>query len=155
MKEFYTRLLVRGYQSDLLIPAFTKGITGARAFIKRGSMQRCNSDQDKDTRGRVFFHLTYHPRDPTSKDLQRQFCQHLIHLPWEPPLWRLKNKPKFPLVSTRCVWLIAAQKYRKRIHVPQGRLSRRAPSFLIYGVEIGGPLFFIINYRERGGERYR
>ena len=34
-KEFYARLLVRGYQLDLLIPAFTKGITGARAFIKR------------------------------------------------------------------------------------------------------------------------
>ena len=33
MKQFYERLLVRGYQVDLLIPAFTKGITGARAFI--------------------------------------------------------------------------------------------------------------------------
>ena len=65
MKEFYARLLVRGYQRDLLIPVFTKGITGSRAFIKRGSVQRCVLDKDKDTQGHVFFHLTYHPRDPT------------------------------------------------------------------------------------------
>ena len=58
MKEFYARLLVHGYQHDLLIPAFTKGITGARAFFKRGSVQRCVSEQDKDTQGRVS--STYH-----------------------------------------------------------------------------------------------
>ena len=27
-KQFYSRLLVRGYQQNLLIPAFTKGIIG-------------------------------------------------------------------------------------------------------------------------------
>ena len=40
MKEFYERLLVCVYQRDLLIPAFTKGITGARALIKCGSVQQ-------------------------------------------------------------------------------------------------------------------
>ena len=39
MKYFYARLLARCYQRDLLIPAFTKGITGAHAFIKRGSVR--------------------------------------------------------------------------------------------------------------------
>ena len=61
MKEFYARLLVRGYQRYLLIPTFSKVITGARAFPKRVSVQRCVSDQDKDKQGHVFFHLTYHP----------------------------------------------------------------------------------------------
>ena len=97
MKEFYAQLLVCGYQRDLLIPAFLKSITVARSFIKRGSMRRCVSDQDKDTQGCVFFHLTYHPRDPTSKSLQRQCRQHLLHPTWEPPLWRLKNKRKIPI----------------------------------------------------------
>ena len=41
VKEFYVRLLVRGYQCDFLIPAFSKGITGACTFIKRGSVQLC------------------------------------------------------------------------------------------------------------------
>ena len=90
MKEFYARLLVHGYQRDLLIPAFTKGITGARAFFKCGSVQRCVSEQDKDTQGRVFFHRTYHLKDPTSKSIQRQWGQHILHPPWEPPIWRLK-----------------------------------------------------------------
>ena len=33
MKEFYVRFLVYGYEGDLLIPAFTKVITRACAFI--------------------------------------------------------------------------------------------------------------------------
>ena len=38
MKEYYAMLLVRGYQRDLLIPEFANKITGAHAFIKRGSV---------------------------------------------------------------------------------------------------------------------
>ena len=81
MKEFYARLLVRGYQRYLLIPTFTKGIMGAHAFIKRGSVRQYVSEEDKDTQVFVFFHLTYHPRDLTSKSLQHQWRQHLIHTP--------------------------------------------------------------------------
>ena len=90
-KELYTMLLVRGYQRDLLIPTFTKGITGAHTFIKRGSVWQCASEQDKDTQGCVFFNLTYPLRDPTSKYLQRQWLQHLLNPRWETPLWRLKK----------------------------------------------------------------
>ena len=96
MKQFYARLLVHGYQQDLLIPAFTKGITVAHAFIKHGSVRRCVPDKEKDSTGRVFFHLTYHPRDPTSKIIQRQWRQQLLHPPWEPPLWGIKNKKQYP-----------------------------------------------------------
>ena len=104
VKEFYVRLLVRGYQCDFLIPAFSKGITGACTFIKRGSVQLCVPEEDKDTQGRVFFQLTYHLRDPTSKSLQRQWRQHLLHPPWEPPLWRLKNKHIIPIgIKSMCV----------------------------------------------------
>ena len=67
MKEFYARLLVCEYQRNFLIPAITKGIKGACAFNKRGSVHTCLPDKNKDTQGHVFFHLTYHPRDPTSK----------------------------------------------------------------------------------------
>ena len=86
LKEFYVRLLVHRYQHDFFIPAFTKGITGARVFIKHGFVRQCVSDQEKDTKGCVFFHIAYHPRYPTSKDLQRQWRQQLLHPPWERPL---------------------------------------------------------------------
>ena len=86
MKDFYARLIFRRYQRELLIPALKKGITGARAFIKCGSVKICVPDKDKNNTGRVFSHQTYHPRDPTSKSLQRQWHQHLLHPPWEPPL---------------------------------------------------------------------
>ena len=43
MKEFYTKLIVRGYQRDFLIPAFTKGITGSHTFIKRDYVRLCAS----------------------------------------------------------------------------------------------------------------
>ena len=110
MKEFFVRLLDCRYQHDFLIPAFRKGIMGACAYNKRGSVRLFTSYQDKDTKVRVFFHLTCHPRDPISKYIQHQWRQHLLHLPWEPPLWRLKNKYKFPLVSNQCVWHIADPK---------------------------------------------
>ena len=97
MKQFYARLLVRGYQQNLLIPAFIKGIIGVRAFIERGFVRRCKTDEEEEKKGRVFFHMTNHPRDPTSKNLQRQWRQHLLHPQWEPPLWRLKNKNKIPI----------------------------------------------------------
>ena len=111
MNIFYARLLFHGYQSNFLNPVFTKGITGARAFIKHGSVGRCTSDQDKDTHFCVFFHLTYNPRDSSSRDLQWQRCQHLLHPPWEPPLWRLKNKPKIPIgINLVCVPYTRPQK---------------------------------------------
>ena len=50
MKQFYARLLVRGYQQNLLIPAFTKGIIGARSFIKRGSVRRCKTGEEEDNK---------------------------------------------------------------------------------------------------------
>ena len=104
MKEFCAWLLVRRYQRDFLIPAFSMGIIGACAFVKRGSVRQCVSYQGKDTQGRVFFHLMYHPRDPTSKSLQRQCRQHLLHPTWETPLWRLKTNTKSQLVSNQCAW---------------------------------------------------
>ena len=107
MKEFYARLIVRGHQYDFLIPEFTKGTTGTRIFIKRGSVRQCVSDQEKYTKIRVFFHLTYNPRDPTSKNLQRQWRQHLLHPPRERPIWTLKI---ILLVLTQCVWHTAAPK---------------------------------------------
>ena len=104
IKYFYARLLIRGYQRDFLIPVFTEVITVARAPIKRGFVWRCTSYQDKDIKGCVLFHLTYNPRDPTSKYLQRQWLQHLQHLPWKPPFWRLKNKHNIPIgVNSMCV----------------------------------------------------
>ena len=104
MKEFYVRLLFRGYQRELLIPEFTGFITRACAFIKCGCVQRCAADQDRDTRGRVLFCLKYHPKDLTSKYLQNKWRQHLLHLPWEPPLWRMKNKHKIPIgINSMCV----------------------------------------------------
>ena len=44
MKQLSARLPVRGYQQNLLIPTFTKGITGARALLKRGSLRRYKPD---------------------------------------------------------------------------------------------------------------
>ena len=104
MKELYAILLIRGYQRDLLIIAFAKGITGARAFIKCGSVRGCTSYQYKDTKGCVFFHMTCYPRDPTSKHLHRQWRQHLLHPPWQPPLWKLKTNTKKPIgINSMCV----------------------------------------------------
>ena len=104
MKKFYFRLLVRRYQQNLLKTTFTKGINGAHALINCGSVRGCVPDKEKDSTGRVFFLLTYHPRDQTSKSLQRQWHQHLLHPPWEPRIWRLKNKNNTPMsIRSMCM----------------------------------------------------
>ena len=104
MKDFYARFLFCVYQHYLLVPVFTKGITEARAFIKRSSVWRCVSYQEKDMKCRVFFHLTYYPGDSTSEDLQHQWRQHLLHPPCERPIWTLKNKYNIPIcIKFMCV----------------------------------------------------
>ena len=104
MKHFYGRLLVRRYQREFLIPAFTKDITRACTFIKCVSVRRCAPDKYKYSTGRVFFHQKYHPKNPTSKSLHRLWRQHLLHPPWEPPLWRLKNNHQLPIgIKSMCV----------------------------------------------------
>ena len=92
MKGIYARLLVRGYQRDLLITAFTKGILGKHTFIKRRSVWWCVLNQENATKSCVFFHLTYHLRHTTSKDLQIQWRQQFLHTSREHSLWTLKNK---------------------------------------------------------------
>ena len=137
MKKFYARLLVRGYQQNLIIPAFTKGIIRACAFIKRGSTRRCKTGEEEDNKGRFFFHLTYHPRDPTSKSLQRQWFQHLLHPPWDPPLWRLKNKNKITIgIRSMCL------AYSRPKNLGNIFTYRWSPGLLLFGVVTGGPFFF-------------
>ena len=55
LKQLYARLLVYGYQRNLLISEFTKGVIGARAFIKRGSVRRCKTGKEEDNKERFFF----------------------------------------------------------------------------------------------------
>ena len=142
MKEFYVRLLVPVYQPDLLIPAFTKGITGSSVFIKRGFVRRCVSEQDKDTQGRAFFRITYHLRYPTSKSLQRQWRQHLLHLPWEPPLWRLKNNYKIQIgIKSMCVAYIRPKILVASLHNARLTFSMGPRSRPIWSRD-WGPVFF-------------
>ena len=152
MKQFYARLLVRRYQRNLLIPAFTKGIVGARAFIKRGSVRKCKKIKEEDTKGRFFFHLIYHPRDTTSRNLQRQWNQHHIHPPRKPPLCRLKKNTKIPIgIRSMCV-AYSCPKNLGNIFTCTKIDRLNGPRSLPIWSRDWGPFLFFINTREREGE---
>jgi len=104
IRQFYRRLLVRGYQRDKLVPAFTKGISRAKAFIARGCTQSSPIVLSNEEEKRVFFHLQYHPSDPSSRRIQRLWRHHVLQPSWERPLWLLKNDNGHPIgVRQLCV----------------------------------------------------
>jgi hypothetical protein len=68
MKEFYQRLLVRGYKSTQIQPLFLKAKQNA-------ILQKEPKGLERDT---VFLHVPYHPNNPPSKKLQSIWKDQMI-----------------------------------------------------------------------------
>ena len=93
MKTFFRRLLRRGYSKDFLIPLFKKAVENAHKHIRR-SPQEFKAMQDRKlVQGyrRVFFHLQYHPNDPSSKIIQRVWRKQVMFPNGKRPLNELVN----------------------------------------------------------------
>jgi hypothetical protein len=67
-KEFYQRLLVRGYKPDDIKPLFTKAEANASK----------NKQEVPNTRDQVFLHLPYHPNNPRSRNIQQIWRDHMV-----------------------------------------------------------------------------
>ena len=89
---FYRRLMARGYNQEDIFPVFEKAIINARAHVKRGTRKEV-ADGSK----RVFFHLQYHPNDPTSSAIQKQWRLHMCYPPSEAPLPCVTNQHDAPI----------------------------------------------------------
>jgi hypothetical protein len=78
----HTRLPTRGYASNKLLPLFEKGINNAISYLSQTSEQRHAIKKAKIGKSdeRIFFHIPYHPQNPSSGFIQNLW-QNLVHSP--------------------------------------------------------------------------
>jgi hypothetical protein len=91
IKKLYSRLLVRGYTRETLLPLFEQG---HQAALRRSSVTRVPGQPqttDPTFAERVFFHLQYHPEDPKSFIIQKTWKEQILHPQWRQKLGILKN----------------------------------------------------------------
>jgi hypothetical protein len=82
VRQFYHRLLQRGYKNDKLKPLFLKAETTAK---------QPRQDKEDDDNNKIFFHLQYHPNDPPSSDLQHTWRETMLEPPGFQQLQKIKN----------------------------------------------------------------
>ena len=64
---FLACLLDRGYQSEALVPLFSKDMDNAIKYLSKSPTYRKRKKMEKmeSSRRRVFLHLPYHPQNPS------------------------------------------------------------------------------------------
>ena len=94
LSNFYRRLLLRGYNTTTLLPLFNKArdLATTRPAIS-------NKDTSSDTR--IFLHLSYNPRNPTSYQLQQGFRSYVMHPDYEKILSSITNNEGEPIPIER------------------------------------------------------
>lgn len=105
--QFFNRLLDRGYSLNQLIPIFLNAEQNARrARAKHEQELLLNnphttpSQHNNNTGGRlhapntseIFFHLRYHPANPSASNIQRLWRRHVLTPPHAAPLYNLRNR---------------------------------------------------------------
>ncbi len=90
---FYKRLLNRGYTSTKLLPLFKKGINNAISYLSLSPEQREARKKAKVGRldERIFFHLPYHPQNPSSGFIQSLWQNLIFLLPGQEELTKMTN----------------------------------------------------------------
>jgi hypothetical protein len=92
-RAFYHRLLHRGHHSSTITPIFRKATNNALAYMLRTPeehTQRQHTHQSKND-STIFFHLQYHPHDPSARDIQQAWQQTIASPTNDVPLSQLTN----------------------------------------------------------------
>jgi hypothetical protein len=82
-----------------LIPLFVKAQANAKLYLARSKC--CHAlifeEHKRAAWRRVFFHIKYHPQDPSSQEIQRLWWQHVTNPPGRLPLATLENYQGAPV----------------------------------------------------------
>lgn len=97
-KEFFKRLVARGYQPHKIQPLFDKAIERARNYTGP------TVTADDTRRKAVFFHVQYHPKDPASHLIQKAWKECVAAPPFSMKLEDIRNpRTKLPLGFNRMI----------------------------------------------------
>ena len=91
--RLHHRLTNCGYHTAVITPIFHKATKNAIAYTSRTAIEQAARQQmlTSKTDKTVFFHLQFHPQDPTARDLQQAWQQTVATPPNDVPLSNLKN----------------------------------------------------------------
>ena len=99
-RQFYSRLLRRGYKPDILAPLFEQAMTKAAAYQPgRTSPTPTGSPLNNQ----IFLHLPFHPQNPPSFKLQSAFREHVLAPRYKHPLPTVRNRSQHPINVGRMV----------------------------------------------------
>ena len=92
--NFFRRLCARGYSPHILRPLFSQHISRAH---------QSTTFVEQPTDARLYFHLPYHPLNPSSFIIQRKFKEHMFKPTGEPELPSIKNSMSQPFGVSRMI----------------------------------------------------
>ena len=81
LQDLWNRLLARGYTADKITTPFSKGIDNARNYIDPATPAISTKHVPN-----LFFHLRYHPQDPSPQVLQKAWRDTMALPPHSRPL---------------------------------------------------------------------
>ena len=88
VRSFFRQLQVRGYSPKTLRPLFKKAINRAVNYSGPTSAHHKARQMARS----ILFHIRYHPKNPSSRELQRLWNRHICRPPFPArPLWKHRN----------------------------------------------------------------
>ncbi len=103
LATFYHHLLDHGYETSNIIPLLIKGIDNANHFLSltKAQWEEAKKAQTGRTDKRVFFHLPFHPQNPSLGVTQRLWWDLLLSPPGKEILNLLYNRSGYPVPVKR------------------------------------------------------
>jgi len=79
MRRLHRRLIQRGYSKETIFPYFQQGLAVARKFLALPLERRLASKKlSRSDPSVIFFHLKFHPEDPTSRMIQAKWRETVL-----------------------------------------------------------------------------
>ena len=97
LRLFMHRILDRGYQLNHITPLFAHAMENAKRYLSRSPEYRLylKNKKAKEAKRQVFYHLPYHPNNPSSAEIQRLWRDHVFAPLGKTQLNHLTNQSGF------------------------------------------------------------
>ena len=93
IEQFFGRLLARGHTREKLLPLFRKAEANASEYLRRSPADKELLREQKrlDSQKQLYFHLQFHPEDPSASEIQSIWREQVSHPVGDLPLADMEN----------------------------------------------------------------